>query len=305
MFAGSLFRGKGGILELGFLDASFSLVSGPWERGRGAREGEPLPRNRVLYKSRLSVLSSSEEEGVEDAYVVVASERGVQVIQLPSQALLYTTRVEAGLTKACVRSLDSSPIVGGLTPSGRLLVYSLPSLRPLLDKPLLPASHVLGRQSFCLSHDGHGAFMANESEMEKVTIWGEMAAQCREAAGDLFVGTTMPDREKPGFLKGFFGSSTASVDRDEIFKADGGGRASKSVARTIQGGGLSGMSAADVKGDGPMAAVARAQLALIERKEKLSKTEEATEKMAVNAEAYQKNAQLLVEKMKNRKWYQL
>lgn len=44
--------------------------------------------------------------------------------------------------------------------------------------------------------------------------------------------------------------------------------------------------------------------ALIERTEKLGKVEEATEKMADTSEKYARNANELMNKMKNKKWYQ-
>lgn len=121
--------------------------------------------------------------------------------------------------------------------------------------------------------------MLNASEMEKLSLCAEMGRQCTEALGDLFVGTPLPEKEKPGLIKSIFAPGTAQVrtvpgplggmgreggglgqvDRDEIFKAEAG-RPSKTVARTIQGSGLSAVSAADIKGDGPMAAVAKTKL---------------------------------------------
>lgn len=309
--SGSLFRGRGGMLALAFMDASFSLLAPPSARlgkdGQPCRE--PSLRNKLVYRSKISVLSSSEEEGLEEAYAVGVWERGLQVLQLPSQAVVYSTRLDGEehveLCKATVTTMAASPVVVGLSRSGRVEVFSLPSLRRLLDKPLVPSGSSLGGRSFCVSHEGAGAMMANESELEMLSL---RAAQNGggEAGGELFVGTALPEREKPGFFRGLLGGGGSNqVDRDELFGGADSGRASKSVARTMAGPGMAGISAADIKGDGPMAAVARTKLALIERSEKLSKVEDATAQMASASESYAKNASALVEKMKNKKWYQL
>lgn len=75
-------------------------------------------------------------------WLVVCCEKQIEVYFLLSAHKLYVQKFETPMVHAEILTLDSGPFVVGYFSTGRTIVYSLPSLRLLLDTNFLPPDNV-------------------------------------------------------------------------------------------------------------------------------------------------------------------
>ena len=126
--------------------------------------------------------------------------------------------------------------------------------------------------------------------------------QLPEMTGLVFTDSIpMPDLPKKNFFSGLFGGGPKPCDREELF-GDTAGKASSTIAKHIPGASMANLQS---KGVGATSEVSKAKMAMIERDQKLNELEDRTEQMSNEAKQYATNANALLGKYKDKKWYQL
>ncbi|XP_043275949.1 syntaxin-binding protein 5 isoform X10 [Venturia canescens] len=336
---GSSFKLKGSILTMSFLDCNGALVPYSYESWKD-ENSDSKDRSRSQGKignSRMSPLLNaqvSSGDGFEDRqFVVLTSEKQARVVALPSQNCVYRQQLAEThiVIKAEITSLKDSVCLVCYISNGHIAIYSLPSLRPLIDVDFLPlldlsfqtTKHgivdpmlsIWGHQLFvngdtdqiaktiCLSNRGHALYLSSPTEIQKFTVSTEFCSELTEMMGDLFVAHDMPEPPKESFFKGLFGGGARSLDREELF-GESSGRASRTVAKHIPGPDAQTQALRErvstATGD-----VAMAHQMVMERGDKLSQLEERTARMMSEAENFSGSAHGLMLKYKDKKWYQL
>lgn len=313
--SGSMFRLKGPILSISFLDSSGVLMlpmSEQWKDRPDSREREEAPSARRLRSmpsrgARISPTTSQSVEAPRDSqFVVMASEKQARVVALPSQTALFKATLTETSFVVCtevlsIKSIDTACLVCYIA-NGNIVVYSLPSLKPLYETDFLPLVDMRIARTFCFSKNGHGMFLCSPSELQKFTISSDFCANLQEMLGTIFLNKDMPEAPKQSFFKGLFGGGPSVLDREELF-GEASGKASKTVARHIPG--STGNAEALRAQAGTLAGdVMRARQGLTERGEALTQLEERTARMMSEAESFANTTHQLMNKYKDKKWYQ-
>ncbi|XP_046669375.1 syntaxin-binding protein 5 isoform X2 [Homalodisca vitripennis] len=329
---GTIFRLKGCILTMSFLDCNGALIPYSYESWKD--EGKQrTPTKSSTNNSRMSPPLGASEVTCDRQFVALVSEKQARVVALPSQNCVYRQQLADTdfVVKAEIISLKDSVCLVCYISSGHVTAYSLPSLRPLIDVDFLPLPDlsfqtrkqgivdpmlsIWGQQmfvnedtdqiarTFCFSNRGHGLFLSSPSEVQKFTVSAEFCSSLVEMVGELFLPHDMPEPPKQSFFQGLFGGGTRNLDREELF-GESSGRASRSVAKHIPG------PSAQIQELGQRAStasneVSRAHQMMVERGVKLGQLEDRTERMMTEAESFQNTAHNLMLKYKDKKWYQL
>nr|XP_023016179.1 syntaxin-binding protein 5 isoform X4 [Leptinotarsa decemlineata] len=333
----TIFRLKGSILTMSFLDCNGSLIPYSFESWRDDHKEK---RDRTPTRNQNSRMSptlsggeciSRSDNSSDRQFVVIASEKQARIVALPSQTCVYRQQLADSdfVVRAEVISLRDSVCLVTYVSNGHLMAYSLPSLRPLLDIDFLPLSElsfqtqsnkgivdpmlsIWGQQliinedtdqiarTFNFSNRGHGLYLASPSELQKFTLCSDFCSNLSEMIGELFLPLDMPEPPKEGFFKGLFGGGVRSLDREELF-GESSGKASKAVAKHIPGN----ISDLNQRATSASSEVNRAHKLMLERGEKLNQLEEKAERMRSEAENFSSSAHELMLKYKDKKWYQL
>ncbi|XP_052754855.1 syntaxin-binding protein 5 isoform X3 [Galleria mellonella] len=341
---GPIFRLKGSILTMSFLDCNGALIPYSYESWRddskdARRERTPTKQGSSGSGSRMSPTPAAEAPPAADRqFVVVASEKQARVVALPSQNCVYRQQIVDTdfVVKAEIVSLKDSVCLVNYLSTGHLVAYSLPSLRPLVDVDFLPLSElsfqtqskqrgivdpmlsIWGQQlivnedtdqiakTFCFSNRGHGLYLASPTEIQKFTIDAEFCQQLNEMLGELFLPRDMPEPPKESFFRGLFGGGARPLDREELF-GEGSGKPNRAVAKHIPGGASSAANLEQLgaRAGSAAAEVSRAHQFVLERGDKLSQLEDRTERMHSQAAEFSSSAHQLMLKYKDKKWYQL
>ncbi|GAB6032518.1 Syntaxin-binding protein 5 [Chamberlinius hualienensis] len=313
--SGTIFRLKGAILAISFLDSSGSLMHSPSDSWRDfskldVREKErprtPL-RSPHNCNARVSptTSSSSSSEISDRQYAVLVSEKQVCVVALPSQSCVYKCQVAENnnfVVKADVITIRDGVCLACYVSNGHLTTFSLPSLRPLMDVDFLPLTELRIARTFCFSNFGNGMYLCSPCEIQKFTISVGFCENLQEMLGELFLPCETPEAPKEGFFKNLFGGGVRALDREELF-GESSGKASRSVAKHIPGSNLNAEHIAS-KASAAGGEVARAHKAMTERGDHLSQLEDRSAKMMTDAEVYSQSIHQLMMKEKNKKWYQ-
>ncbi|CAH0720280.1 unnamed protein product, partial [Brenthis ino] len=335
---GPIFRLKGSILAMSFLDCNGALIPYSYESWRddskdGRERRERTPTKQGSGSSHMSPTPGSTESAADRQFVVIASEKQARVVALPSQNCVYRQQIVDTdfVVKSEIVSLKDSVCLVNYLSTGHLAAYSLPSLRPLVQADFLPLSElsfqtqskqrgivdpmlsIWGQQlivnedtdqiakTFCFSNRGHGLYLASPTEIQKFTIDAEFCQQLNEMIGELFLPRDMPEPPKESFFKGLFGGGSRPLDREELF-GESSGKPSRSVAKHIPGAPL---EAAGARAAAAAGEVSRAHQLVLERGDKLSHLEDRTERMHSQASEFSSSAHQLMLKYKDKKWYQL
>lgn len=172
----------------------------------------------------------------------------------------------------------------------------------MLDVNYLPLTDMRIARTFCFTNEGQALYLVSPTEIQRLTYSQEMCDNLQDMLGDLFTPIETPEAQNRGFLKGLFGGSGQTFDREELFGEAAAGKASRSLAQHIPGpGSIEGMKGA---AGGVMGELTRARIALDERGQRLGELEEKTAGMMTSAEAFSKHAHELMLKYKDKKWYQ-
>ncbi|XP_053682349.1 syntaxin-binding protein 5 isoform X2 [Sabethes cyaneus] len=300
---GPMFRLKGSVLSMSLLDCNGALIPYPFETWKDdVREGK---RDKTPTKSTNKISPTNPDGLCDRQFIVIASDKQAGVFALPSQNCVYKkTIVESDfVVKAEIISMRDSVCLIGFASNGRLLVFSLPSLRLLLDIEFLPLAELSISKTFSFSNKGHGLYLVTPTEIQKFTVCQEFCNQYNEMLGELFVEHEMPEAPKESFFKGLFGGGTRNLDREELF-GESSGKANKSIARHIPGSNAN-VQDLNARATSATSEVSKAHQLMLERGDKLSQLEERTERMASEAQQFSTSAHLLMNKYRDKKWYQL
>ncbi|XP_044594791.1 syntaxin-binding protein 5 isoform X7 [Cotesia glomerata] len=333
------FKLKGCILTISFLDCNGALIPYSYESWKDeTTDGKERSRGSRT-NSRMSPLlnaqtSNTTGEGCDDRqFVILVSEKQARVVALPSQNCVYRQQLSEthAVIKAEITSIKDNVCLVCYASSGHISIYSLPSLRPLIDVDFLPLQDlsfqttkhgivdpmlsIWGHQLFvngdtdqisktiCFSNRGHGLYLSSPTEIQKFSVSSEFCSELTEMMGDLFVTVDMPEPPKESFFKGLFGGGARSIDREELF-GESSGRASRTIAKHIPGPNAS-TEAMRERVSTATGEVAMAHQMVMERGDKLSQLEERTARMMNESENFASSAHGLMLKYKDKKWYQL
>ncbi|KAL8202531.1 UNVERIFIED_CONTAM: Syntaxin-binding protein 5-like, partial [Gekko kuhli] len=301
--SGTLLSLKGAVLTFACLDCTGTLIHPPYEAWRDPKNNtEDSERAR---KRKLVMHSpSSSQDLAEHQFAIVCSEKQAKVFLLPSQACLYVHNITdtSFLLRADVVSLCSSVCLACFCANGHIMILSLPSLRPLLDVNYLPVMDMRIARTFCFTNEGQALYLGSPTEIQRLTFSQEMCDNLQDMLGVLFTPVETPEAQYRGFLKGLFGGTGGTLDREELFGEATAGKASRSLAQHIPGsGGVEGVKGAAGSAIGELA---RARIALDERGQKLGELDEKTARMMASAESLSKHAHEVMLKYKDKKWYQ-
>ncbi|XP_051782343.1 syntaxin-binding protein 5-like isoform X4 [Erpetoichthys calabaricus] len=299
--SGTVLTLKGAVLTFSSLDCNGVQIHPPYEvwRDLNSSEDEKLRRRKLVNFSP----SSSQDTG-DYQFAVVCSEKQAKVFALPSFTCLYVHSItEASFVlRADVVMFCNSVCLACFCANGHIMALSLPSLRPLLDINYLPLTDMRIARTFCFTNGGQALYLSSPTEIQRITYSQDMCDNLQEMLGEMFTPVETPEAQNRGFLKGLFGGSGQTFDREELFGEAAAGKASRSLAQHIPGpGGIEGMKAAAGGGVGDLA---RARIALDERGQRLGELEDRTAAMMASAEAFSKHAHELMLKYKDKKWYQ-
>ncbi|XP_074157446.1 LOW QUALITY PROTEIN: syntaxin-binding protein 5-like [Sminthopsis crassicaudata] len=300
--SGTLLTLKGAVLTFSCMDRLGGLMHPPYEVWR---DPNSLDDNEKGKKRKLVMNSPSTSQEMGDhQYAVVCSEKQAKVFSLPSQTCLYVHNITetSFILQAAVVVMCNSACLACFCANGHIMIMSLPSLRPMLDVNYLPLTDMRIARTFCFTNEGQALYLVSPTEIQRLTYSQEMCDNLQDMLGELFTPVETPEAQNRGFLKGLFGGSGQTFDREELFGEASAGKASKSLAQHIPGsGGIEGVKGA---AGGVMGELTRARIALDERGQRLGELEEKTAGMMTSAEAFSKHAHELMLKYKDKKWYQ-
>ncbi|CAG7649471.1 unnamed protein product [Allacma fusca] len=190
--SGTIFRLKGAILEMCFMDATGTYIYGNTESWKDESARAKTP---TKCSSRGSPTDSSMHPPLH--YAILVSEKQSRVVSLPSQTCLYKAQLvncnyppsEPSTTapssssaayfviKAGLTTIKDSPCLVTYNSNGRMSVYSLPSLRILIDVefvPLSDLSFLLNQSSSGLGASGSGGTRKSGLLVDPMlSIWGQ------------------------------------------------------------------------------------------------------------------------------------
>ncbi|XP_070322131.1 syntaxin-binding protein 5-like isoform X1 [Odocoileus virginianus] len=300
--SGTFLSLKGAVLTFSCMDRTGGLMQPPYEVWRDPNnidENEKSCRRKLV----MNCPSPSQEIG-DHQYTIICSEKQAKVFSLPSQTCLYVHNITetSFILQADVVVMCNSACLACFCANGHIMIMSLPSLRPMLDVNYLPLTDMRIARTFCFTNEGQALYLVSPTEIQRLTYSQEMCDNLQDMLGDLFTPIETPEAQNRGFLKGLFGGSGQTFDREELFGEASAGKASRSLAQHIPGpGGIEGMKGA---AGGVMGELTRARIALDERGQRLGELEEKTAGMMTSAEAFSKHAHELMLKYKDKKWYQ-
>ncbi|ESO87245.1 hypothetical protein LOTGIDRAFT_154747 [Lottia gigantea] len=320
--SGTIFRLKGAILAMSFLDCNGVLIpsqSEQWKETSGKEARELTRDERALKFRQMSVSSkqrispTSSTEMSDRQFGIICSEKQARVMSLPSQTCAYKTQITetSFVVRAEVVSVRESVCLMSYVANGRIMAHSLPSLKPLLHVCLLSYyNHItcylscipyLVARTFCFSNSGHALYLCSPTEIQKITYSSEICENLNEMLGDLFLPCETPEAPKQSFFKNLFGGTTGTLDREELF-GEASGKASKGLAKHIPGSG--GMAHLKAESQGIAGDLARTRLALNERGERIGELDDRSAQMMAQAESFAQAAHQVMMKYKDKKWYQ-
>ncbi|XP_041127572.1 syntaxin-binding protein 5-like isoform X2 [Polyodon spathula] len=303
---GTVLMLKGALLTFSSVDCAGVLIHPPYEvwRDPNSMDDNEKPRKRKL----VTFSPSSSQDMGDYHFAVICSEKQAKVYSLPSQNCLYAHSITESsfVLRADVVTVCNSVCLACFCANGHIMTLSLPSLRPMLDVNYLPLTDMRIARTFCFTNGGQALFLSSPTEIQRITFSQEMCENLQDmlgSQGPLFAPVETPEAQNRGFLKGLFGGSGQTFDREELFGEAAAGKASRSLAQHIPGpGSMEGMKAA---AGGVVGDLARARIALDERGQRLGELEERTAAMMGSAESFSKHAHELMLKCKDKKWYQL
>ncbi|BES93882.1 LLGL2 [Nesidiocoris tenuis] len=139
---GTMFRLKGSILTMSFLDCNGALIPYTFESWRDDTKDKQRSSRTNSNSSRMSPPGSatSGEFSCDRQFVVIVSEKQAIVAALPSHNVVYKIQITEVdfVVKAEIISLKDSVCLICYVSNGHICAYSLPSLRSLIDADFLP-----------------------------------------------------------------------------------------------------------------------------------------------------------------------
>ncbi|KAK3888087.1 hypothetical protein Pcinc_007827 [Petrolisthes cinctipes] len=308
--SGTIFRLKGSVLAMSFLDCNGALIPYQYESWREANREKKLERTptKNLVDNRMSPTNSSggEQQNWGDRqFVVIASEKLARVVALPSQNCVYKQIITeiSFVVKAEIVQIKDSVCLVCYVATGHLSVFSLPSLRQLVYVDFLPLVDLRIARTFCFTNYGHGLYLCSPTEIQKFTLSADFCKDLQDMLGELFLPCDMPEPPKQSFFKGLFGGGVSQLDREELF-GESSGKGSRSVAKHVPGPNAQ-LEVLNARAGNATSEIGRAKMLALERGQKLGELEDRTGRMMNEAESFSNTAHNLLLRYKDKKWYQL
>lgn len=256
--------------------------------------------------SGVAQLQQQSQVSCDRQFVTIVSEKQVRVVALPSQNCVSKHVIPDTdfMVKSEVISMKDSVCLACYISNGHINIYSLPSLKVLVDVDFLALSDLRIAKTFCFSNRGHGLFLNTPSEVQRFSVSTEFCQSLPEMMGELFQPHEMPEPPKQSFFIGLFGGGSRSIDREELFGESTSGKAPKLVAKLVPGPSAQ-LDALGNRASTAASEISRAHQLAVERGEKLSNLEDRTARMMNEAEQFSSNARELMMKNKDKRWYQL
>uniref|UniRef100_A0A182T9D2 Lethal giant larvae (Lgl)-like C-terminal domain-containing protein n=1 Tax=Anopheles maculatus TaxID=74869 RepID=A0A182T9D2_9DIPT len=138
---GAMFRLKGSILSMSLLDCNGALIPYSFESWREDSKDGKEKRERTPTKTSSTKMSPTNPDGLCDRqFIAIASEKQAGVFALPSQNCVYRKKLVDFdfIVKAEIISMKDSVCLICYASNGHLMVFTLPSLKPLLEVDFLP-----------------------------------------------------------------------------------------------------------------------------------------------------------------------
>ncbi|XP_074605595.1 syntaxin-binding protein tomosyn [Brevipalpus obovatus] len=326
--SGNIYRLKGSILSISFLDysglgistaenlskESKNIASG--NKGDDKRSSSlSISRSSSSGQSSFSIVrnkvspTSSSADMKDSQFQVIVSEKQACVLSLPSQVCLARANlsetsftVRADVIQMKFPENNNSVCLVTYLATGNIVVYGLPSLRQLVDIDF-PAVDVRIARTLSFSTNGHGMYLTSPAEIQKFTISSAMKEIIPDMIGNLHAPKEMPEPPKQSFFKGLFSGGPSILDREELFGEASSGKGSKVVAMRIPGT-QSALDHAKLQSGSLASELAKARMGLTERGEHLEKLEDKTARMMDESESFRNLSGQLLNKYKDKKWYQ-
>ncbi|XP_055333757.1 syntaxin-binding protein 5-like [Paramacrobiotus metropolitanus] len=328
---GTLFRynNSGAVITIGFLDARGAILgdsnispppSASSTKDDPKSSARPSDANAAAIPPLANLLADSRH------ILVICMERQIRTFILPHQGLYQKLKLtdqnsnnNNTFLKASVERIKDNACIFTYMSAGRIAVFSLPTLKPLLDVNVSQPNDLRMARTLSFSEHGNAVYLVTKSELQKVTFAAETAACLNQLSGCLYstrevVETSSKPSVVPsvGFFKGLM-STVSTVptlspaeqlakDREELF-GDAAGKGSRALARHVPG--TSAIDQARISSQGATSEISRAKMLALERGEKLSELEDRAEQMRMQAEAFAGNAHQLASKYKDKKWYKM
>jgi len=301
--SGSLLRLKSAVLEFSILDSSLHLDERP----------EPLENMKETIRNKQATLTTGSQEAStpttpqgDQLVLAVATEKGASCFALPSQRQISTYVIPdpATVIRANVSTWlgekKCTPVLLFFTSEGKVKGLSLPTFRSLIDAPLVIHTSARISRTLRFSIGGAGTYFTNPNQVQKFSVNKEGTKNVYESFGKFYQDNVeMPEAPKQSFFKGFFGGGTKQLDRNELF---GESKASSSLAVVTQGDAMKNATANSISAESE---IFKAKQAVCERGNKLNEVEEKTELLSNDAKIWADTSHKMMEKYKNKKWYQL
>jgi len=288
------------ILNITHLDEYGNIESAPFSCWKESESSSSS--NKTTSYQKQQVFSS---ECSKKLFAVITTEKAIKVCSLPSMRLhtsVGPVDADSFIIKAEAMVVGDGNCIGCLTSNGHVTIYSLPSLRVLLDVDCgISLADYRMIRTFNFGKGGEGIFLTSATEIQRISFTLEKSEAFVDGLGCLFTMRPTPDPPPKGFFQSFFTQGASTLDRDELFGPKSG-TASHTLAERVPG---SGMTALRANADTVGGAMSRAKMALIERGEKLSELEDKTAQMNARAHNFSSAAQALADKYQRKKWYQL
>lgn len=304
--SGTLIRLKGSVLTMSFLDCTGTLIPTQfeqWQEKKESKDKEKRDRNPTPTTPKPRISPSPSTEISDKQFAIICSEKQARVVSLPSQTCPYKTRITDAsfVVRADVVSLRDSVCLACYIANGHITVFSLPSLKPLLDMDFLPLTDLRIARTFGFSSNGHACYLCSPTEIQKLSFSADISDNLNEMLADLFLPCETPEAPKQGFLRSLFGGGASTLDREELF-GEMSGKGPRGLATRLPGTG--GMQHLQTQTTSAAGEIGRAHKAFIERGEKLADLGDRSEQMSMQAESFATASHQLMLKYKDKKWYQ-
>ncbi|KAH9495415.1 Syntaxin-binding protein 5, partial [Bulinus truncatus] len=184
--SGSLYRMKGSIVCMSFLDFKGGLIPALSEQWKDNRDNRDITE-RIINKAASRQMSvsnskpkisptSSTEINNDRQFAIICSEKQARAISLPSQTCAFKVKVTetSFVVRAEVVGMKESVCLMCYVANGHIVAFSLPSLKPLFDADFLPLTDYRVARTFCFSNNGHAMFLCSPSEIQKITYSAEI-----------------------------------------------------------------------------------------------------------------------------------
>jgi len=287
---------KTSILSINFLDKNGCLYPTPFEFWKESDDS----------KTHLSTLPTFTIESTAKHHLILIGEKTIKIKVLPSFKTISKAKETDSsffFIRADVIEIEGSSCLCCLTSIGSLRVYSLPSLRLIMDTDCgFSSSDYRIFRTFRFGKGGEAVYLTSPTEVQRIALTKRKQKEFIEGLGTLFTVVSTPEPRQKGFFQAFFSSTPSPIDREELFGVKNVGAASRGVADRVPGSGIEGLKN---NSESVIGALAGARMALDERGQKLGVLEDRSAMMSERAQQFSNTARELAEKYQKKRWWQL